>query len=118
MLQRGHSGNGCDLVSTLCMYDLRKGDLFVTEWSKGTTSEAGKYVFRAANLWWRCAQYFDIVSCSAMLFILRSRLLLYSAESGLNRVKVVLSVWIECEIVLSRHADMVVCIYVCSVNVE
>ena len=25
----GHSGDGCDLVSTLCIYDLRKGDLFV-----------------------------------------------------------------------------------------
>ena len=29
MLQRGHSGDGCDLTSTLCKYDLRKGDLFV-----------------------------------------------------------------------------------------
>ena len=25
----GHSGDGCDLVSTLCKYDLGKGDLFV-----------------------------------------------------------------------------------------
>ena len=29
MLQRGHSGDGCDLALTLCKYDLRKGDLFV-----------------------------------------------------------------------------------------
>ena len=29
MLQRGHSGDGCDLASTLCKYDLGKGDLFV-----------------------------------------------------------------------------------------
>ena len=29
MLQRGHSGDGCVLSSTLCKYDLRKGDLFV-----------------------------------------------------------------------------------------
>ena len=29
MLHRGHSGDGCDLASTLCKYDLRKGDLFV-----------------------------------------------------------------------------------------
>ena len=29
VLQRGHSGVGCVLVSTLCKYDLRKGDLFV-----------------------------------------------------------------------------------------
>ena len=25
-LQRGHSGDGCDLASTLCKYDFRKGD--------------------------------------------------------------------------------------------
>ena len=33
--------------STMCMYDLRKGDLFVLELGKGGTSEAGKYLFRA-----------------------------------------------------------------------
>ena len=32
MLQRGHSGNGCDLASILCKYDFRKGDLFVLWW--------------------------------------------------------------------------------------
>ena len=26
VLQRGHSGDGCDLASTLCKYDLRNGD--------------------------------------------------------------------------------------------
>ena len=26
VLQRGHSGDGCELVLTLCKYDLRKGD--------------------------------------------------------------------------------------------
>ena len=26
---KGHSGDGCDLASTLCKYDLRKGYLFV-----------------------------------------------------------------------------------------
>ena len=29
MLQRGHSDDGCVLASTLCKYDLRKGDSFV-----------------------------------------------------------------------------------------
>ena len=29
MLLSGHSGDGCVLASTLCKYDLRKGDLFV-----------------------------------------------------------------------------------------
>ena len=63
MLQRWHSGDGCVLASTLCKYDLRKGDLFVSELGKGATSEAGKYLFRAASVWWRCAQYFVIASC-------------------------------------------------------
>ena len=29
MLLKGYSSDGCDLASTLCKYDLRKGDLFV-----------------------------------------------------------------------------------------
>ena len=33
MLQRGHSGDGCVLASTLCKYDLRKRDLFVLSWA-------------------------------------------------------------------------------------
>ena len=31
---RGGIGDGCDLVSTLCKYNLRKGDLFVQSWSR------------------------------------------------------------------------------------
>ena len=34
VLQRGHSGGGCDLASTLRKYDLRKGDLFVLSWPR------------------------------------------------------------------------------------
>ena len=34
MLQREHSGDGCDLASTLCKYDLGKGDLFVLSWTR------------------------------------------------------------------------------------
>ena len=34
MLQRGNSGDGCDLTSTLCKYDLKKGDLFVVSWAR------------------------------------------------------------------------------------
>ena len=34
-LQRGHSGDGCDLASTLCKYDLRKGNLFIVmSWAR------------------------------------------------------------------------------------
>ena len=31
---REHSGDECDLASILCMYDLRKGDLFVLGWAR------------------------------------------------------------------------------------
>ena len=34
VLQRRHSGDGCDLASILCKYDLRKGDLFVLSWAR------------------------------------------------------------------------------------
>ena len=51
---------GCDLVSTLCKYALRKGDVFVLSWGKCVTSKTEKYLFSAANVWWRCAQYFVI----------------------------------------------------------
>ena len=30
----GHNGDGCDLASILCKYDLRKGDLFVLSWAR------------------------------------------------------------------------------------
>ena len=33
-VQRGHSGDGGALASTLCKYDLRKGDLFVLSWAR------------------------------------------------------------------------------------
>ena len=47
VLQRGYSGDGYALASTLCRYDLRKGDLFVLCLA---TSEAGKYLYGAANV--------------------------------------------------------------------
>ena len=34
VLQRGNSGDVCDLASTLCKYDWRKGDLFVISWAR------------------------------------------------------------------------------------
>ena len=33
VLQRGHSGDGCELES-LCKYDLRKGYLFALGWTR------------------------------------------------------------------------------------
>ena len=34
MCYRGGCGDGCVLASTLSMYDLRKGDLFVLSWAR------------------------------------------------------------------------------------
>ena len=34
VLQRGNTGDGCVLASTLCKYDLRKGDLLVMSWTR------------------------------------------------------------------------------------
>ena len=31
---KGHSGDGYDLASPLCKYDLRKGYLFVLSWAR------------------------------------------------------------------------------------
>ena len=42
MLLRGHSGDGCILASTLCKYDLRKGDLFVLSWARSIWSILSK----------------------------------------------------------------------------
>ena len=61
VLQMGHSGDGCDLASALCKYDLRK--VFCSGLGNGVTSEVGKYLVRAANVRWRCAEYFAIASC-------------------------------------------------------
>ena len=62
----GHSGDGCVLASTLRKYTLRKGDLFVLSWARvgRVRRGAGKYLFRTANVCWRCGQYFVIASCS------------------------------------------------------
>ena len=54
VLQRGHSSDECNLASTLCKYDLRKGDLFVLSWTRVRQVNWGKSLFRAANVWWRC----------------------------------------------------------------
>ena len=34
LLQNGHSGDGCELASTLSKQDLRKGDSFVLSWAR------------------------------------------------------------------------------------
>ena len=59
----GHSGDGCVLASTLCKYDLRKGDLFVLSWARVIRVRRGSISSELPSVWWRCAQYFVIASC-------------------------------------------------------
>ena len=64
MLQRGHSGDGCDLASILCKYDNYEKGLFIcAELGKGATSKARRYLFIYDNVWWRCALHFVIAFC-------------------------------------------------------
>ena len=63
VLQTGHSGDGCDLASTLCKYDLRKGDLFVLSWARMRRVRRGSLSAELLMCGWRCAQYFVIASC-------------------------------------------------------
>ena len=43
MLQRGHSGDGCVLASTLCAHYLRKADLFVLSWARVRQVRRGSF---------------------------------------------------------------------------
>ena len=55
-----------------------------------------------------------VAMCNAVLFIFRSRLLLYSSGSGVNIVQVILSgfsVRLFCFVHTKLHVGMVVCIY-------
>ena len=53
MLQRGHSGNGCFLASTLWKYDLRKGDLFVLSlaWARRLMRGGLSSELRGGGVW-------------------------------------------------------------------
>ena len=79
------------MASTLYTCDLRKGDLFVLSWAKAATSEAGKYLFSAANVWWSCAQYFvmhlvareTIAVCIWHLFVFMSVVVIVLGSVGM-----------------------------------
>ena len=74
MLQRGHSGDGCVLVSTLCKYDLRKGDLFGVRWgsisSKLLVCGGGVRSILLLPLVARCLETIDV--CIWRMFVFMS----------------------------------------------
>ena len=80
MRQRGQMGDGCVQASILCIYDRRKGDLFVLSWARVRRVCRGK--FSSVLLSWVCAQYFVIVSCSEVPFVTLVALLLLSLLIG------------------------------------
>ena len=62
-LQRENSGDGCVLASTLCKYDLMKGDLCVLSWARVRRVMRGSISSELLMCGERCAHNFGIVSC-------------------------------------------------------
>ena len=70
---------GCSVACDVCcVCECYKGGIVVMDvfWRRlcvsmiylfwigyGCDESGGKYLFRAANVWWKCAQYFVIASC-------------------------------------------------------
>ena len=54
---------GCYRGVDFVYVGFEEGRFVCSELGKGAMSEAGKYLFRAASVWWRCAKYFVIASC-------------------------------------------------------
>ena len=59
MLQKGHSGDGCDLASTLCKYDLGKGDLFVLSWASVGRVRRGSIYLEVCAVFCDCLLWID-----------------------------------------------------------
>ena len=68
MLQRGHSDDGCVLASTLCKYDLRKGDLFILSWARVRRVRRGSLSSELLE-WWRCMYMAHVCFMSVVLTV-------------------------------------------------
>ena len=77
VLQRGNSGDGCDLALTVCKYDLRKGDLFVLSWARVQQVRRGSISS-------------ELLMCGGGV---RSILLLTLVSRGLETVDVYRCIW-------------------------
>ena len=81
MLQRGHSGDGCDLASTLCKYDLRKGDLFVLSWAMVLMCGGGVRSILLLPLVARCLETIDV--CIWRMFVFMSVVVIVWGSVGM-----------------------------------
>ena len=93
MLQREHSDDGCDLASTLCKYDLWKGDLFVLSWVRvrrvrwGSTSSellicgGGVRSILLLPIVARCLEIID--ACTWRMFVFMSAVVIVWVSVGM-----------------------------------
>ena len=91
VLQRGHSGDGCNLASTLCKYDLRKGHLFVLSWARvrrvkrGSISSdlcgGGVHTILLLPLVARCLETIDV--CIWRMFVFMSVVVMVWGSVGM-----------------------------------
>ena len=83
MLQRVHSGDGCDL--TVCKYDLRKGDLFVLSWARvrrvSRGSGGGVRSILLLPLVARCIETMDV--CIWRMFVFMSVVVIVWGSVGM-----------------------------------
>ena len=80
-LQRGNSSDGCVLASTLCKYDLMKGDLCVLSWARvrrvmrGSISSEllmcgeGARIILVLSLVARCLETIDVCIWRMLVFM-------------------------------------------------
>ena len=69
MLQRGHNGDGCVLASTLCKYDLRKGDLIGLSWARLLMCGGGVRSILLLPLVARCLETIDVCMWRKVVFM-------------------------------------------------
>ena len=93
VLQRGHSGDGCDLASTLCKYDLRNCDIFVLSWERlrrvrraSISSEllmygGGVRIILLLPLVTRCIEIIDV--CIWRMFVFMSVVVVVWGSAGM-----------------------------------
>ena len=79
VLQRGRSGDRCVLASSLCKYDLRKGDIFVLSWvmvqrvKRGSISSellmcgGGVHIILLLPLVARCLETIDVCKLAHLI---------------------------------------------------
>ena len=96
LLQRGHSGDGCELASTLF-----------------GNSEAGKCLFRAADVWWRLYLFFSLVArCNTCVYIAHACFYIRCSVCGnVFSSIILLTSIVPASIVMSPNGVLVYCCF-------